>query len=473
VPREERFLVELGGVAFRQKRFREAAEWLRRVLRMSPTHRYANDFLATIYFMQGNLEAALKYWNRIEKPRLSKMEVRPEPQVDPLLLDTAFTFGPGGTVELSELRTTEARIAGLGIFRNHAFRLDGRNDGEFDLTFASVERNGWGSNKWEALLSTFRGIFYQAIHPEYYNAFGRAVNAKSTIRWDAQKRRVQAEISSPLGRDSRYRYWFGVDSRDERWELRSVSASFGSLRLRRNAISGGISSFRTSRWLWSSGGELSSRNYGQVSGIIAEQPALQVTGLQLKHTLYVRRPLLHIPERRLESSLHFWSETGRLWAESSRLFERVQVSGRVRWIPGMTDDDYAVQGQLRGGSIFGQTPFDELFILGLERDNDLPMRAHIGTRNGRKGSAPMGRRYLLSNWEFDKNVYKGGLIAVKLSPFLDTGRITAAGSPLGSHEWLWDIGIQAKLNVLGIGFRFTYGRDLRSGNNAFYVSAPR
>ena len=39
----------------------------------------------------------------------------------------------------------------------------------------------------------------------------------------------------------------------------------------------------------------------------------------------------------------------------------------------------------------GKFPFDELFMLGLERDNDLEMRGHIGTRDGRKGSAPLGR----------------------------------------------------------------------------------
>ena len=34
-------------------------------------------------------------------------------------------------------------------------------------------------------------------------------------------------------------------------------------------------------------------------------------------------------------------------------------------------------------------------MLGLERDNDLWMRSHLGARNGLKGSAPLGRRYYL------------------------------------------------------------------------------
>jgi len=134
-----------------------------------------------------------------------------------------------------------------------------------------------------------------------------------------------------------------------------------------------------------------------------------------------------------------------------------------------------MQQQFRAGKTFGTVPFDELFMLGLERDNNLPMRAHIGTRDGRKGSAPLGRNYFLATWEADKNVYGNGLVVLKLGPFLDTGKIDPGrmadpSAALGSHKWLWDTGAQAKLRVFGTGVVFSYGKDLRSGNNAFYLT---
>lgn len=98
------------------------------------------------------------------------------------------------------------------------------------------------------------------------------------------------------------------------------------------------------------------------------------------------------------------------------------------------------------------------------------MRGHIGTRDGYKGSAPLGRDYYLSNWETDKNVYGNGLVRLQLGPFLDTGKITDPIAGLGSHKWLWDIGLQVKLRVFGTGVVFSYGKDLRSGNNAFYLT---
>ena len=110
-------------------------------------------------------------------------------------------------------------------------------------------------------------------------------------------------------------------------------------------------------------------------------------------------------------------------------------------------------------------------MLGMERDNDLWMRGHVGTRDGRKGSAPLGRNYFLSNLEIDKRIYRNGLLSVKLSPFIDTGRITDPLPGLGSAGWLCDTGLQLKLRVLGVGVTLVYGRDLRSSHNAFYATA--
>ena len=132
-----------------------------------------------------------------------------------------------------------------------------------------------------------------------------------------------------------------------------------------------------------------------------------------------------------------------------------------------------MQWRIRGGKTFGQTPFDELFMLGLERDNDLPMRAHIGTRHGQKGSAPLGRDYFLSNWETDKNVYSNGLLTVKVGPLLDMGKINDPSSGLGSQKWLFDTGAQTKMRVLGVSVALVYGKDLRTGNNAFYATVGR
>ena len=140
-----------------------------------------------------------------------------------------------------------------------------------------------------------------------------------------------------------------------------------------------------------------------------------------------------------------------------------------RWFAG---GDYAIEQQVRAGKVLGRAPFDELFMLGLERDNDLWLRAHPGARDGRKGSAPLGRQYFLFNWEIDKNIYTNGFFSVKLSPFLDAGSMDSSVGP-GPRKWLWDTGVQAKFRILGVGFALIYGKDLRSGGNTFFATDSR
>lgn len=476
-PNDARFPVELGGVAFKQKHYREAVHCLQRGLRLNPTDSYTQDFLATIYFLQGNLEAALKYWNRAGKPRIENVQIQPGLRVDPVLLDRAFAFAPGEVLTPSNLRTSRARVAALGIFPTFNFRLDARNDSRFDAAFTAQERNGWGNNKTEALVSTLRGVFYQTIFPEYFNLGRSAVNIESSLRWDAQKRRLSASLSGPLEHNPKYRYRLGFDLRDENWEtqraFQAFAPSLDALKLRRYGVSGDVTSFREGGWSWSAGGEVSKREYENVSAASTLPSNALLGGYQLKFIGRANHYLLRIPERRFQTSAHFSSETGRIWSTPSHTFERLQASVDSRWMPQIAGDDYAIHHQVRAGKIFGQVPFDELFILGLERDNEIWMRAHIGTRDGRKGNAPMGLNYFVSNWEIDKNVYNGGFFNVKLSPFLDMGKITGSALGLDSRKWLVDTGGQVKVRALGVGVTLIYGKDLRSGNNTFYVVAGR
>src|SRR5207302_4381670 len=72
---------------------------LHRALELAPSDSYANDFLGTVYFLQGNLDAALKYWNRVGKPQIAEIRAEPTPRLDSVLLDRAFAFSPASRSE--------------------------------------------------------------------------------------------------------------------------------------------------------------------------------------------------------------------------------------------------------------------------------------------------------------------------------------------------------------------------------------
>jgi hypothetical protein len=473
-PGDKRFPLELAGVAFKQKRYTQATRFLRRALHLDPNDSYGNDFLGTVYFLQGNLEAALKYWNHVDKPQIAEVRSQPTPLVDAALLDRAIVFAPASRLRLADWPTTEVRIRGLEIFPRYQFDLQARPEGKVDVVFRSRERDGWGRSKLEKLFVLFRGLPFFYITPEVYNLRHQAINFVSMYRWDSEKRRVYAELSGPFKANPKFRYRMLADLRSENWNIRNSfqgpAPLLGSLNLRREAVSATFASLESGRWQWSAGVEASHRDFRSVIPGVALTPSLLAKGYQLKQVAKLAAALWRLPERRVTLEGGLSSQAGRIWSQPSHGFEKLQSSARLHWFPQAQGDDYEVQQQIRAGKTFGDVPFDELFMVGLERDNDLWMRGHIGTRDGRKGSAPLGRNYFLSNWEADKNVYRNGIFTVKLGPFLDTGKITDPSSGLGSHKWLWDTGAQAKVRVFGVEVVFSYGKDLRSGNNAFYVS---
>ncbi len=205
------------------------------------------------------------------------------------------------------------------------------------------------------------------------------------------------------------------------------------------------------RMSWSTGLEISHRDFRNVVPGVALTPELLAEGYQLKQKTQMTYELWRSPERRLTLSSAVSSLAGRIWSQPGQSFEKIQGSLAAHWFPQAKGDDYEMQWRVQAGKTFGQVPFDELFILGVERDNDLWMRAHIGTRDRRKGSAPLGENYFLSNWETDKNLYSNGIFTVRLGPLLDTGKITDSSSNLGTQKWLFDTGAQAKVAVFGVG----------------------
>ena len=473
-PRDKRFPLEQAGVSFKQKRYDVAARYLRRALHLDPTDSYGNDFLATVYFLQGNIEAALKYWNRAGKPQIVEVRSQPAPRVNAALLDRAMAFAPASVLRLPDFLTTAVRIRGLEIFPRYQVDLQARDDGKFDILFRNRERDGWGDSKLEKLFLLLRGLPFQSVTPEVYNLRHQAINFVSMYRWDAQKRRVQAQLSGPFKANPKFRYGLLADLRGENWDLRNSfqgpAPVLSSFNMRREAVGVNFAAMESGRWQWSAGAEISHRDFRNVVPGTVLTPSLLAKGYQLKQITQINTSLWRLPERRLTLDAGASSQAGRLWSQPSQSFEKLQGSLRLHWLPQSQGDDYEVQSRIRAGKTFGNVPFDELFMLGVERDNDLEMRGHIGTRDGRKGSSPLGENYFLSNWEADKNVYDNGIFTVKLGPFLDTGKITSDSAGLGSQKWLWDLGAQVKLRVFGVGIAFSYGKDLRSGNNAFYVS---
>lgn len=478
-PRDSRFPVELAGIAYKQKDFRTAKDRLQAALLLNPRGAYAREFLATIYFLQGNLEAALKYWNPEDKPRLRSVIFAPPLQLSESLRNRAQAFNAPQILTGDALLTTESRLDHLGIFSSRRIKLTPADSGNYDLTLHLAERNLWGDSNLEGVISLLSGLPYATAYPEIYNLGHRAVNLSSLARWDSQKRRLFLALSTPVFGDPSLRLRIYADARNENWNLSQTffdaSAPLTNLNLRRIAAGAEIHSVVNGRWSWSAGAETASRNFRNLgSSILPAESSFFTGATSLAGWLGAERTLARIPERRFTLDSSAQARAGREFADGLGPFATLRGSLTAHWFPRAQGDDYETHAQLRVGATAGKASLDQLFQLGVERDNDLWLRGHAGTLAGRKGAAPLGRRYFLSNWELDKNIYQNGFFALKLGPFLDTGAIADSSGLFGSRRWLWDSGLQCKVHILGsVTAVFSYGRNLRGGRGVFYGTVLR
>jgi len=473
-PGDSRFLVELAGIAYKQKDFRAAKNHLHAALKLNPRDAYAREFLAAIYFLEGNLEAALKYWNPEDKPRLRSVAFKPSLRLKEPLRNSAVAFNAPQVLTPNALLTTQVRLDNLGVFSSRRMELSPADSGNYDATLHLAEKYGWGDSKVEGLVSPLSGLPYATVYPEFYNLGGNAVNLTSLARWDSEKRRVSLSLSMPLYGNPSLRLRLYADARNENWDLTQTffgaSTPLTDLNMRRAAAGAEVHANVNGRWSWSAGAEVANRNFRNLSTNTSSAGREFFTDTtSLAAWLGAERTLFRGPERRFTLDSSAKVKAGREFANGLGPFAALRGSLLAHWFPRAKGDEYETQIKIRAGATAGKATLDELFELGIERDNDLWLRGHAGTFDGRKGAAPLGRRFFLTNWEMDKNIYENGFFTLKLGPFLDSGAVADSSGLLGSQRWLWDAGAQCKVRVLGsLTVVLSYGRDLRGGKGVFY-----
>jgi hypothetical protein len=474
-----RFLTERAGAEYKLGDYSTAKNDLREALRLDPADSYVPEFLGTIYLLEGNLEAALKYWNKLEKPKLRAVEVSPPPKTDKVLMNRAVGFALPQVLERDALLKTDAVLENLGVFSQWRTELAPNGEDGYKATLKLTERTGWGATPLDGAISLLRGLPYETVFPSWYGIGGQAINFDSLARWDSEKRRFGANLEFPLFRQPSKRVRVFFDARNENWNLSNTllggTTPITNLNMRRFAGGAEIYLVESGWWDWTVGVEAISREFRNVPvGLPSGAAPFFTNSRSVDAWIGARRWLLRIPERRFTLEGTGEARGGRLYAAGLGAFGSLNGGLTARWLPKPRGEDFEFVGRLRGGETFGDVPLDLLYGLGVERDNDLWMRGHDGTVDGRKGNAPLGRRYVLWNSELNKNVYDSGFLRLQVGPSFDTGAAADSSELFGSQKWLFDTGVQLKMRVLGsVSVVLSYGRDLRNGKGLFFATSTR
>jgi len=473
-PNDTRFFVERAGAEYRLQDFSAAKSDLRAALKLEPKDEYALTFLGTIFLLEGNMEATLKYWNGAGKPRLAHVTVVPKPAVNEGLIARAITFNAPQTLDLGAFRTTYARLTNLGVFPQLRLELIPAGESDYYAILHLSEHGGWEYSHWSGAISLLSGVPYQTVYPEWYDIGHRAINFSSLLRWDSQKRRAYVSLSFPIGQQSDRVVKVFTDGRDENWNLSQTfigsSSPITNLNLRRIEAGIELRSVVNGNWSWTAGAGVIGRSFrsADVNASLNGLPYF-TNSTSLEASVSMKRAIWRVPERRFSVTGSLESDFGRGFKNNLGPFGSAGGSLQAQWLPHAKGEDDAILVDLRGSDLFGSVPLDQLFELGLDRDSTLRLRGHGATTDGRKGRAPLGRRYVLINSDYDKVIYNGGFFRVLAGPFLDMGKITDRSAVIGDPRWLVDTGAQVKLRVLGsVSIVLSYGWDLRNGRGAFF-----
>jgi len=475
-PDDKRFPLELAGIAYRQKDTARAKHLLHRALALDSHDSYGNDFLGTLYSLDGNLAAALFYWNRIGKPVLQNVHYEPPPPLHPLLRERTFALSGGQRLTVQRLRLAQSNVDRLSVLADVQYDLVPRKqDDRYDLVIRTVPvaqpLAGWLGQ----VLPSLRQLPYQGLAYDAYNIQQSAVNLNVLGRWDPDKRRVFAQLSGPWRENPRSEYRFFVDLRDENWNLRSNFFSFpgglNNVLLRKAQAGGEVALGLSSKLQWTVGGLIAYRDYGRTP-----RDPLFERGWTAEMNNRLDYVLWSWPDHRVRVDSFASLRTGRFFSQTPSRLITPRLGARLLWFPQAKGDRYTVTGRVGAGRTFGTAPLDELFTLGMERDNDrdLWLRGTVGTRDGRKGSAPMGREYAIAQTDFSRKLFEAPLVKAYLGPFFDIGTVGDPSHRYGSRGVLYDTGLQATVQTLGsVKVTVVYGRDVVNGRGVFYTAVSR
>lgn len=473
-PRDSRFPTELAGLAYRDKNYSVAKRDLHTALRLSPADKYGNDFLASLYLLDANVPAAVKYWNRAGKPLIGRLQFNPAPLLTPELRERTFDISEGQILTLQRLAETEANVARLNVFYQLRFGLLPRAHGDsFDLLIQSTPfaqpLAGWIGR----VLPSLRDLPYEGLDLDFYNIGQRGLDFTSFGRWDPNKERVSVALGGPYKENPRLTFAVFGDARNEVWDLLpSVyrGAPLNGFVLKRGEMNGTLTFGVSPTLQWTAGADFTYRDFRNVPA----NPFF-ASGWTVLTTNKLQRTLLDWPDHKL--TLMGWSslDAGRVVSrDSSRLLTpRAGLSGS--WFPQAKGDRYVVTEQMQGGRTFGNAPLDELFMLAMERDTpgDLWFRGLVGTTAGRKGSAAMGREYGISQSDLKREIFEIPFLRLDAGPFFDAAWTGDPSRAFESRGVMTATGGEAILKtVSGIKLRVVYGRDL-GGGGAFYTSITR
>jgi tetratricopeptide (TPR) repeat protein len=468
-PDDVRFHNQLADI-FLENNDRDAAKSaLHDALNIDPSNNYASDLLATINMSEGEVQSALRSWNKSGRPVINDILHNYYVRFGSRVVRDAVAFRPSGVLRYSQWRTTEARLLETDIFTNVGLEIEPTQvPDQYNAVVRTTTKTNTPANM---LFDAVKGAPFDFVFFNYWNIANSGTNFNADWRWDAQRRRLDGQIKTPVSLFGLLSVETGDWWRQEHWDLAPViRPQFLDRALvlyKANALRIYLKNIPIYKVQFGAGFEYRNRAaHGDI-------PQIYTNSLnEGKFTANVDfRPV----DRQYQNRIRLEG-----FAARKGIIGDIQFSGGVLQVDNRLtlskDTRMFLDWSVTGGTSRGLLPIEDYFNLGLDTFPIYPLRAHTLVDHGHYGHGPMGSDFFLVNTDLEKrlatvpffNSLNIPFITVKWQVFLDSAKSWDRNKVFQNTKLLFDTGGGIRFETPTHAFNLIYGRALREGNNVFF-----
>jgi hypothetical protein len=449
--------VERGGLRFLESRYSDAARDLRAALERSPDDAYARDLLATALHLGGEADAALREWNRIDRPNVRTLTISGLEKTRDSVARRELCMREDAVLRLAEVRRSRLQLREAGIFDRSTLHVSPVANGQADVQVVLAERHGFAHGWGDFVITSGVAALQRRAPLRYANVAGTGVNVGAEYRWQENRPQTSGFLEWPRP------FGAGFYLRGDGFRGRQLYDVGGETDARRRGFGLGLRRVLGA----STVGEL---RYDFVRREFEDPNPLAVDGRVAGLRLRLERRFVDSRRAHVDAGVSAFGARDFLGSELEfgRLAARVEGHLVLSSPEGVAMEGSVLAAQLSVGTSAADTPFDEAFAVGASPQMELPLRGHRQAVDGILGVTPLARHVVLGNLEWRRRVLDRGPFKLGVVLFTDLAWLGDVFE--GSRTSLQDVGFGLRMAIPGTGIlRIDYGRGLPDATDTLSI----
>ncbi len=473
-PQDTRFHNELADLYLTNNDRDAAKSELRSTLVVDPNNSYASDLLATIDMSEGEVQSALRSWNKSARPVINDILHNYYLTFGSWVVRDAVAFHPAGVLHYSEWKTTESRLFETDNFTNVGLEIEPtRVPDQYNAIVRTTTKSNSLTN---FLFGVFKGAPIETSYVDLWNLANSGINFNGNYRWQTNRRRVAGRLKIPVPFAGLLHLDLGDTWRAERWDLSPVIRpelkAKSLLDYKANAIR--VQLKHIPNYRVELGGGFEYRNRAAKGNL----PQLYTNSLNTGR--FSAEVNLRLVDRQYQNRLHIEG-----FAARRSILGDTNFSGGVAELDNRItlskDTRTSLDWMIKGGTSRGALPVEDYFLLGLDTNPENILRGHTASEHGKYGRGPMGTDFALVNTDIERrlatipffNTVDIPFLVVKWNVFFDGAKTWDRNHIFQQSKLLLDAGGGLRFETPTHSLNLVYGRSLREGRNVFFAYFER